>query len=271
MNKTFFHKPDHTGRMPDCCFQLLRCLRILPALIVVSVASLCTALHADEAKASKPSDNESNESLNIQMRQAGIGRFRPDHWGMVKGQIGNASDRPATSLTVVTPAGSEGLQFARELTLPAKVVFESSWPVYVREAKASGGVEFEYLFFPDGQDDGVIRRDSHSSEIPSFQGMTQIDLLPLCGLLGDTGLDIEADTPVYDLMGVMRFAAMANKGVTSINSAEITADPECLDALDQIAVTNPELASFPQSCDALRAWVLRGGRLLIATLICIFC
>ena len=264
MNKTFFHKPDHTGRMPDCCFQLLRCLRILPVLIVVSVASLCTALHADEAKASKPSDNESNESLNIQMRQAGIGRFRPDHWGMVKGQIGNASDRPATSLTVVTPAGSEGLQFARELTLPAKVVFESSWPVYVREAKASGGVEFEYLFFPDGQDDGVIRRESHSSEIPSFQGMTQIDLLPLCGLLGDTGLDIEADTPVYDLMGVMRFAALANKGVTSINSAEITADPECLDALDQIAVTNPELASFPQACDALRAWVLRGGRLLIA-------
>ena len=94
--------------------------------------------------------------------------------------------------------------------------------------------------------------------------MTQIDLLPLCGLVGDTGSDIEADTPVYDLMGVMRFAAVNNKGVTSINSAAITADPECLDAMDHIAVTNPELASFPQACEALRAWVLRGGRLLIA-------
>ncbi len=264
MNKIFFHEPDRTGRLPDRSFQLLRCLRILPVLIAVSVASLCTALNADEAKASKLSDNKPRESLNVQMSQAGIGRFRPEHWGMVKGLIGNASDRPVTSLTVVTPAGSEGLQFARQLTLPPKVVFESCWPVYVREAKAAGGVEFEYLYFPDGQDDGVIRREAHSSEIPSFHGMTQIDLLPLSGLLGATGSDLEDDTPVYHLMGVMRYAAIANKGVTAINSAEITADPECLDAMDQIAVTNRELAGFPQACEALRAWVLRGGRLMIA-------
>ena len=264
MNKIFFHEPDHAGGMPDCCFPLRRCLRVLPVLIVVSVASLSIVLNADQAKASNPSDSESGESLTVEMRQAGIARFRPEHWGMVKGRIGNSSDRPATSLTVVTPAGSDGLQFARQLTLPPKVVFESSWPVYVREAKASGGVEFEYLFFPHGEDDGVIRREAHSSEIPSFHGMTQIDQLPLCGLVGDTVSDIEADTPVYDLMGVMRFAAVNNKGVTSINSAAITADPECLDAMDHIAVTNPELASFPQACEALRAWVLRGGRLLIA-------
>ena len=264
MNKMVFHKPARAGSMFDLSFHLLWCQRILPVLLVVSVASLCTALKADEAKTKNPSDSESGATPIVQMRQAGIGRYRPEHWGMVKGLIGNATDRPATSLTVVTPAGSDGLQFARELTLPANVAFESSWPVYVREAKAAGGVEFQYLFFPDGQDDGVIRREAHNSEMPSFHGMTQIDLLPLAGLLGNTGSDREADTPVYDLMGVMRHAAVANKGVTSINSAEIIAAPECLDAMDQIAVTNPELLSFPQACEALRAWVLRGGRLLIA-------
>ena len=112
MNKIFFHEPDHAGGMPDCCYPLRRCLRVLPVLIVVSVASLSIVLNADQAKASNPSDSESGESLTVEMRQAGIARFRPEHWGMVKGRIGNSSDRPATSLTVVTPAGSDGLQFA---------------------------------------------------------------------------------------------------------------------------------------------------------------
>ncbi len=266
MNKSFDYEPDRSGKTMDHSIQFSRCLfTTLPALLVFFlVAPFFTIMKADEAKTSNSADIESGTTANVRMRQAGIGRFRPDHWGMVKGLIGNSKDRPATSLTVVTPAGSDGLQFARELTLPAKVSFESSWPVYVRESKSSGGVEFQYLFFPDGHDDGVIRRETHSAEIPSFHGMTQVDLLPLSGLIGEIGSDREADTPVYDLMAVMRYTAMANKGVTSVNSAELTANPECLDALDQIAVTNPELLSFPQACEALRAWVLRGGRLLIA-------
>ncbi len=264
MNKFFTHGYAHIRRMFDRNFRFLRCLTILLVLPCACAATFATALTADEAKRPDPSSVTPPEPPGVEMRQAGIGRFRPDHWGMVKGRIQNASDQPATSLTVVTPAGSEGLQFARQLTLPAKVAFESSWPVYVREAKASGGVEFQYLFFPEGQDDGVIRRESHSSEIPSFHGMTQMDLLPLSGLMANSGSYNEDDTPVYDLMGVMRYAAMANKGVTSINSAEVTAAPECLDAMDQIAVTNPALVNFPQACEALRAWMLRGGRLLIA-------
>ena len=264
MDKISFDEPALAGRTPDRSIQSFRCLKLLPVLFFLSVAALCTALNADESKTSNPSNIDHEESPSVQMRQAGIGRFRPDHWGMVKGKIGNATDQPATSLTVVTPAGSDGLQFARKLTLPAKVAFESSWPVYVREAKAAGGVEFQYLFFPDGQDDGVIRREAHSSELPSFHGMTQFDLLPLSGMVGDTGANPEADIPVYDLIAVMRYATMANKAVTLINSAEITADPECLDAMDQIAVTNPAVVDFPQACEALRAWVLRGGRLLIA-------
>lgn len=236
---------------------------LLLILLVVSDGLNCTRSQAEEANASNSGNAKPAESLSVQMRQGGIGRFRPEHWGLVKGLIENASDQPATSLTVVTPDASEGLQFARQLTLPGKVTFESSWPVYVREARASGGVEFQYLFFPGGHDDGVIRREAYSSEIPSFHGITQFEPLPLCGLVGDTGPARDGDTAVHQLLGVLRFAAFANKSVTSINSAEITSDPECLDAVDQIAVTDPELTSFPQACEALRAWVLRGGRLMI--------
>lgn len=264
MNKIDFNEPDRTGRRPEASSCFLWCPRIILILVAVMGARLNTPLKADEADKSGGVDSRPGESVTVEMRQAGIGRFRPEHWGMVKGLIGNSSDRPATSLTVVTPAGSDGLQFARLLTLPAKVAFESNWPVYVREAKAAGGIEFQYLFFPNGHDDGVIRREAHSSEIPSFHGITQIDLLPLCGLVGNSGSDHDADVPVNHLLGAMRFAAVANRSVTSIRSAEITSDPECLDAVDQIAVTDPELASFPLACEALRAWVLRGGRLMIA-------
>ncbi len=243
---------------------LAKRLSVLPLLILLMGSLPCIHLQADEAKMPAASSGQSTNSVSIQMRQGGIGRFRPDHWGLVKGLISNKGDSPATCLTVVTPEGSEGLQFARRLTLPGKVAFETNWPAYIREARATGGIEFQYLFFPDGQDDGVIRREAHSSEIPSFSGVTQFDLLPLCGLIGDSGKTRDADTPVYNLLGVMRFSAFANKSVTSFNSADITAAPECLDTVEQIAVTDPELISFPQACEALRAWVLRGGRLMIA-------
>ena len=264
MNRHLTLEFPHAAGMTERLIRVILPIRILMLLAVLPISSLGDTLWADEVKTPPEANSESTDSLFIQMRQGGIGRYRPNHWGMVRGLIGNQGDSPVTCMTVVTPDGSEGLQFARRLTLPAKVAFESNWPVYVREAQATGGIEFQYLFFPDGKDDGVIRRDANSSEIPSFHGVTQFDLLPLCGLVGDSGDTRDADAPVYNLMGAMRFAALNNKGVTSINSAEITADPEFLDALDQIAVTDPQLASFPQACEALRAWILRGGRLMIA-------
>ena len=264
MNRFLSLERPHAGKTTERSIQLTRGLRILTCLVVLLVSLLSDDLWADELTTSQKPESESTSSRFVKMRQGGIGRYRPNHWGMVRGLVGNRGDTPATSMTVVTPGGSEGLQFARRLTLPAKVAFESNWPVFVREAQASGGIEFQYLFFPDGEDDGVIRREAHSSEIPTFSGVTQFDLLPLCGVLGDSGDTRDADTPVYNLMGVMRFAAVANKSVTTISSADITSDPECLDAVDQIAVTDPQLTSFPQACEALRAWVLRGGRLMIA-------
>ena len=264
MNRFFAHEPPCAENITGPDIRLTRRLRILLTQVVLLGSLLSDASRADEAKTPEASHGKSTDSLSIQMRQGGIGRFRPDHWGLVKGLIGNEGDSPATCLTVVTPEGSEGLQYARRITLPAKVAFESIWPVYVREAKPSGGIEFQYLFFPDGQDDGVIRRKAHGSEIPSFYGVTQFDLLPLCGMVGDSGETLDADTPVYNFLGVMRFSAWGNKSVTSISAAEITADPECLDTADQLAVTDPQLTSFPQACEALRAWVLRGGRLMIA-------
>lgn len=221
-------------------------------------------VRADEGGVQTPSPGVKPEKLSLVMGQSGIGRYRPGRWGLVTGQISNSGDEAATSLSVVTPSGSAGLQFARQITVPGNVSFASNWPVYVMNAEATGGVEFKYLFFPDGQDDGVIRRRDYDIDLPSFSGMTQRDLLPLCGLVGSTAPDRELDMPVHALMGVMRYNSVGNKSVTTLSAASITSSPECLDAMDQIAVTDSSLTSFPQACDALRTWVLRGGRLMIA-------
>ncbi|MFO1003836.1 MAG: hypothetical protein U0936_26190 [Planctomycetaceae bacterium] len=248
--------------MSDLCLQLSRNLTNSLFLVALIVGQIGSSSNADEAKIT-PS-NRAEESLSLEMAQGGIGRFRPDHWGMVKGRIANHGDQPATCLTVVTPEGSGGLQFARRMTIPSQVVFESNWPVYIHQAKASGGVEFQYLFFPQGEDDGVIRHNKGSGEIPTFSGITQFELLPLCGHVADSGPNSIRETSVNVLLGIMRHSAYAKTSVTSIKPSEITADPECLDGLSQIAVTDSNLMAFPQACEALRTWTLRGGRLLIA-------
>ena len=250
--------------MTDLCLQLSRRAKSLLLIGTLVVGQLCSPLKADETSNANAASAGAGDSLTIEMAQSGTGRFMPNHWGMVKGRIANYGNHPATCLTVVTPEGSEGLQFARQLTIPPQVAFESNWPVYVHEAKASGGVEFQYLFFPNGEDDGVIRHEEGSKEIPSFSGITQFELLPLSGHVGDSGPGLTKESSVNVLFGVMRYTAYSKYSVTAIKTSDITADSECLDSMSQIAVTDSNLLAFPQACEALRAWTLRGGHLLIA-------
>lgn len=107
--------------MTDLCLQLSRRAKILLLVGALVVGQRCSPLKADETVDANAASAGAGDSLTIEMAQSGTGRFMPNHWGMVKGRVANHGSQPATCLTVVTPEGSEGLQFARQLTIPPQV------------------------------------------------------------------------------------------------------------------------------------------------------
>lgn len=229
------------------------------ALVAFAAVCLPTA-GADEAGSAS---SATKEDLSVSMRAGGSGRYVLGRWGMVRGNLTNRTDQVETSLVVVTPAGSGGLQFARKVELPPKVAFDSQWPVFVSDVEAQGAVDFKYLFYPDGKDDGVIRHTGNDTEIPSFSGVTQRNGLALCGMIGESESPPKDESLVHQLLAVMRFASTGSPSVAYLVGANLTSNSECLEAFDQIAVTDSHLLRYPAACEAVRLWVLRGGKLHI--------
>lgn len=242
----------------------------LVGLLLIVADSACAQ---EAATPAPPASEDSQSTLNkvpgpgkvsVSMRSGGIGRYVPDRWSLVTGKISNATEELASSLIVVTPLGSDGLQFARRIDVPSGVSFETAWPVLVHKLSPQGLVEFQFLHFPSGEDDGLIRLGKNDREIPSFSGISNKDARPLCGIIGDSSAEPVDESATQAMLGTMHFVNEGNLRVISINARDLTSGMECLDSLDQLAVTDPELLKYPQACECLRLWVQRGGRLLLA-------
>lgn len=219
---------------------------------------------ASEVAAVAPNNIAGPGQVSVAMRTGGIGRYVPNRWSMVTGKITNASPNLATSLIVVTPLGSEGLQFARRVDVPPGLSFETAWPVLVHKLSPQGLVEFQYLHFPSGEDDGLIRLGKNEREIPSFSGLSQKDARPLCGIMIDSTPDPVDGSATQAMIATMHFVSEGHIRVVSINVRDLRAGTECLDGLDQLAIADPELQKYPEACECIRMWVQRGGRLLLA-------
>ena len=237
----------------------------VPCLLMLLLAFRTRPLTADEIPkvAGNPQSVSKTENVSVDMRAAGVGRYVANRWGVVKGRIANPNDQPVSSMVVVTPTSSNGVQFARQVQVPARTSFEAVWPVHITSVSPSGGVDFRYLFFPNGEDDGVIRHAKDDKEIPSFSGVSQQNPLPLCGLISDADKPTERASVAHQILAVMRYASLRNTSVVQVNPAEITPGNECLDAMDQLAIADSQLTRFPQACEAIRLWVQGGGRLMI--------
>ncbi len=80
--------------------------------LVVSFATPGT--QAQEPAAATSQDITANVGIG------GIGRYITNRWGVVRAWITNRRDTASSSLVVVTPAGSGGLQYARQIEIPGK-------------------------------------------------------------------------------------------------------------------------------------------------------
>ena len=230
---------------------------LLLSWLLLAFAMLGPEIRADEPA---PDAAAKSEETKINIRSGATGRFVFGRWGAVTGSISNSNNNPARSLIVVTPS-TGGLQYARRIEVPARTIFDTTWPVLVTGTKAPGPVDFRYLHFPGGEDDGVIRNSSLESELPSFSVLATDGPQGLTGYLPDNRNVDRGEDFVMAFSQACRFNKLGKAGVASFLARDISHHSDCLDPLDSLSVSDPRLSNYPMACDAIRAWLQRGGRL----------
>lgn len=233
-------------------------LRFAGSLVLscIFACSLRTAVVADENTGA----GGANEDVRVSVRSGGTGRFLYGRWGAVTASVMNRGNSPASTLVVVTPS-TGGLQYGRRIELPGRAIFDATWPVQVTGQKQPGPVDFRYLHFPGGEDDGVIRTRQFESELPSFSALASESPSGLAGYIPDLR-DSERRDSTLMLMGqAYRFPRVGSAGLTSFLARDISHHSDCLDPLDTLVIGDPLLTNHPMACDSIRSWLQRGGRL----------
>lgn len=207
-------------------------------------------------------EQQSTEGINsVRVRSGGTGRFFFGRWGTVSGTLENLNDKPTRSLIVVTPA-SGGLQYGRNIEVPAKSMFESSWPVYLSGPIKTGPMDFQYLHFPGGEEDGVIRRERHETLLPSFTVIASSNDAGVTGYLPESG-PFRDDAALMECVQALKFAKTNSMLLASFLARDISHHPESLEPLDSLVVADSRLVEHPQAAESIRIWMQRGGRLMI--------
>ncbi len=233
----------------------------------ISTAAACwviTFLAVTATIAQEKQGAEAASDINqIRVRSGGTGRFFYGRWGTVSGTVQNLTDEPRASLMVVTPA-SGGLQYGRRIEVPAKTTFEASWPVYLTGPRPVNGgpIDFQYLHFPGGEEDGVIRRERHETLLPSFTVIATDNDAGVTGYLPETGA-FRDDAALMEFTQVCKFAKTGSMLLSSFLARDISHHPESLEPLDSLVVADSQLIKYPQAVESIRIWVQRGGRMMV--------
>ena len=215
---------------------------------------------ADEPSAAAAAEQQNTPQINV--RSGATGRFVFGRWGAVTATVANPGSQTAKSLVVVTPS-SGGLQYARRLELPGRTSFDATWPVLVSGQKPQGLVDFRYLNFPTGEDDGIIRTRKDESELPSFSVLASEGPMGLAGYIPDNRESVPVNDNLVGLIQAARYNKLTVAGLTSFLARDISHHSECLEPLDALAIGDPRLANHPMACDAIRLWLQRGGRMFL--------
>lgn len=202
----------------------------------------------------------------------GVGRFRVGHWGLVKGFFSNKSDQDQTVTAIVTPHGRQNAQYIRSIVVPSHTNRDSVWPVLLDDSDPKV-FEFDVVLLKGTDDSRQITQlrggeftDNFASGNP--RGYTQpqpsLTLPPgYCGFLTTRTEASDELDDVTDLMGALRAQAGLTAMTVPLRPEDIRIYAEGLEPLDQLIVTSPDLADHPETCDAVRSWIQRGGRALL--------
>ena len=175
----------------------------------------------------------------------------------------NEGNGTQTALIVVTPPAAGGLQYGKRFTVPGRAVVDATWPVRVGRMETHTS-DFEYLIFPNGAEDGLIRRRSDDEYVPSYSAVIAPDSrLGMTGILHDTDEPEEQLSATFQMVRVMSYSGRQEQSVVSIKPAELSSHGEWLEPYDQLTLTSSELLEYPDAVETIQAWLQRGGHLWI--------
>lgn len=192
--------------------------------------------------------------------RSGASRYKPGDWGMVSFEIANPSDEPAEVIAGLQFEDRPTLQFARKLWLPARSKRQSWYSIRV---PADIGVEEEALnpqvFLIDrtnGADDWVgARTGERFTNATSFP----MEHSALTGIIRDDG----GDEMPYQTLLTMRYNRNLNRMTIPFSDPFLPPIPEVLESLDQLLIASDRLVNDQAGIEAIRRWVLGGGRMWI--------
>jgi len=193
----------------------------------------------------------------------GAGRLVSDRWSAAKGIFTNPSDQSASVTAVVTPPDGNGLQYARRIEIPPKSSRVVQWPVRI-PVTSPGMKELEYLVFGGDDPDGAIQRRQTQDLVRSFNSSLKLTNYGHAGLMRSAREPERETLAMRTLLNGMLSHAKREQIILDVTAAGIDGLPESLDALDQLTITSDQLIHDPATCEAIRIWVQRGGRLHIA-------
>ena len=242
-------------RMPSMNLQRSWRPYLLTILNIILLSGTRSVAQPTAGAASQP-------AMGVSVHAGGTGRYGANRWGMMKANLHNGSSEPQTTLMVVTPPGGEGLQYARKISVPANTVFETAWPVRI-DAVPTGSQDFQYLVFPGGEEDGVIHQKRFQDLVPTVTGSVEGSPLGLTGWIHDDNESRDSMRDVGGLLRAMRYEQGRGVAVVSVVPREMTGHGECLEPLDQLAISSSHLVHDRLACESIRLWLQRGGRLLL--------
>lgn len=219
--------------------------------------------HSASTHADEPKTAAASEELQLRMHAGGLGRFVANRWGTTKAVVANSSPQAQTALVVVTPPGSQGLQYAKKFTVPGKSIYEVSWPIRVGRVDTQS-VDVPYLMFPAGAEDGLIHRRLHDEFVPNYNAMVEPNTaLGLTGFLTNSYEPPDQLDATLNLLRLMSYTQRQQQNVGTLMPNDIPLHGESLDPLDQLTIASSELLNYPHALEAIRIWLQRGGKLWI--------
>jgi len=229
----------------------------------VFLMSACIVLFAGVSLQADEPPIAADPAWKVRINAGGIGRYVAGRWGMTKAVALNPGTSTQSGLVVITPPGSEGLQYAKTIAVPAGASFETSWPVRIGAVNTAFS-DFAYLAFPGGIEDGLIHKKTHDEFIPNYSGIVEFNrTFGLTGFLSDRAEPAEQLDATLILVRVFLNSRTHDQKVLNINLEDLSQQSECLEPLDQLTITSSSLLNFPHAIASIRAWVQRGGNLWI--------
>ena len=209
--------------------------------------------------------------VSVTVTPAGTERHVQGRWATLAVSGANRSDADTEETIVVSVGGSENLQFARRLWIPANARRRVWLPVLIPDNLESLQQQVSITAMRIEDRMGVEQFRSNAIGLPttdrsmliSWEDSQAAVLLDAFDPAEDDYFEVQ---DLYDSITDLREISVTSEqdlGVASLSDFFLPTSPTALDSTDQILIAGDRILSDTTSIRQLRAWLRSGGRMWV--------